>query len=538
MRRLFRLARTLLVAALLISWGGVALFRSIADRPKPATGEPVRRSSAPVVPAETPMPVAEGDGVKVGTFLGGAQRRSYGLGPAPKELRLVWKARIGQGWTNRKADGKRVLWSGTGWTGQPTLVREGGRDWLVIGGYDHKLRRIDADTGETTWAYAFDDVIKGTNSVVEVDDGAGGARLLVVSGSRRGVDTRPGDPSISPLRAIDFASGREVWRSPVPMTDNYSQDVDASPLLVGKTLYAAVEPGYVLGLDPLVTEAWGGHRRPKQLARSPILHTPADARAHPDIGGANVAVEGSPAVLGDIMYVASGSGHIWGLKLPGLKPVWDFRVGSDIDSTPAVTKRGKLLVGIERQYISGHGGVYMLDPAKPPKDAPVWYFDTPDRGIGEWKGGVVGSVAINDEYAKPSEPALAAFNGVDGGFYVVSQDETDGTTQGPRNDGRLPKPKLVFRDSIGGGIATPAFVGGSIVTCGYDNKVRLYRLKFGPKGTGEGVDLKCADGVVRRVSVRLADTFSGGGPFESTPLVWQGRVFIGCRDGWLYCLGD
>ena len=26
--------------------------------------------------------------------------------------------------------------------------------------------------------------------------------------------------------------------------------------------------------------------------------------------------------------------------------------------------------------------------------------------------------------------------------------------------------------------------------------------------------------------------------FESTPIVWNGRVYAGCRDGWFYCLGE
>jgi len=33
-------------------------------------------------------------------------------------------------------------------------------------------------------------------------------------------------------------------------------------------------------------------------------------------------------------------------------------------------------------------------------------------------------------------------------------------------------------------------------------------------------------------------SFAGGGAFESTPVLWKGRVFIGCRDGSLYCVGD
>jgi hypothetical protein len=40
------------------------------------------------------------------------------------------------------------------------------------------------------------------------------------------------------------------------------------------------------------------------------------------------------------------------------------------------------------------------------------------------------------------------------------------------------------------------------------------------------------------VKVQEADSFSGGGAFESTQVMWRGRVFIGSRDGSLYCIGD
>jgi hypothetical protein len=36
--------------------------------------------------------------------------------------------------------------------------------------------------------------------------------------------------------------------------------------------------------------------------------------------------------------------------------------------------------------------------------------------------------------------------------------------------------------------------------------------------------------------VRAASSCAGA--FESTPVMWKGCVFIGSRDGSLYCLGD
>lgn len=481
------------------------------------------------------------DGILVGTFLGGPQRHYYGKGPVPGRLDLIWKTPIGSGWTNRKVDNKPVVWAGAGWTGQPTLVRDGGKLALLLNGYDHKLHRYDAATGDTTWEYSFDDVVKATNTVfVNPHPSDENDRLIVTDGSRRGFDKKLGDPSISGYRAVAFGNGRELWRMPIPRTANYSQDVDASGLMLGGALYQAVEPGYVYKLDPTRTKPWGRYRKPVVLARSRLLWDKADVAAHGgEPGGSNLCIEGSPAAFGDLLYVSTGSGHIYVLRQRDLKVVWDFRIGCDIVSTPAVREDGKMLVGTKREYVD-HGGAFLLDPSKPPKSAAVWWFPTKDQGIGEWNGGVVGSVAINDTYdADGTRPALAAFNSVDGSLYVVSQDETDGVAAGPHSE-PYPKPKLVFSQDIGASISTPVIVGDRIVTGGYDSKVHVFQIDYAtraPKGAA-GTWLTSRQGRKLFTSVHEVASFATGAGIEATPLVWKGRVYIASRDGYLYCLGD
>ena len=41
-----------------------------------------------------------------------------------------------------------------------------------------------------------------------------------------------------------------------------------------------------------------------------------------------------------------------------------------------------------------------------------------------------------------------------------------------------------------------------------------------------------------KVKIKETATFSGGGSYESTPVLWNGRVYIGARNGYYYCLGD
>ncbi|HMK92267.1 MAG TPA: hypothetical protein VK576_04650, partial [Thermoleophilia bacterium] len=163
--------------------------------------------------ASQPVAVSkDGDGVKMATFLGTAARRFYGVGPAPGRLDLIWKTRIGGGWTSGKFAGDpNMYWSGTGWTGMPALVRDGGKLWLLIGGYDHKIHKIDAATGDIAWATDVGDVIKSSSSVIanphptSPDD-----RYLVLAGSRRGFGLPMGDPRIASYRAVTFGSGKEV----------------------------------------------------------------------------------------------------------------------------------------------------------------------------------------------------------------------------------------------------------------------------------------------------------------------------------------
>ena len=452
------------------------------------------------------------------TFLGGGERNTSGDGDAPSSLDLVWKVNVGSGLTARKSDNRLVTWSGTGWTGQPTLTYENGIAYLVIGGYDHGLRRIEAERGSVVWRAELDDVIKGTNTVYYDPHRPPGDRLVVVTGSRRGNDYDVGDPGIAPLRAFSFETSEEIWRLPISRSDNYSQDVDASPLMVDGRLIVAIEPGYVLALDiSELTPTTDGHVQPTVVASSPALYTEEDIAAHAENGGSNLALEGSPAVLGDRIYIASSSGHVYGLDRETLAIEWDFNPGGDFDGTVVVTPEDMLLVGLEKQYVK-HGGVFMLDPSKSPDECVVWFFATEDRGIGEWTGGVVGSVAIGTD---ANGAPIAAFNSVDGNLYVVSRDVMNGTSPSPDGNAKHPRPRLLFSDYVGGSIATPAVVGTRIVTCGLDNTVRLYEM------TANGPETAFAE----------VDTFVADGPFESTPLVWDGRVYIGCRDGYLYCLG-
>jgi hypothetical protein len=84
-------------------------------------------------------------------------------------------------------------------------------------------------------------------------------------------------------------------------------------------------------------------------------------------------------------------------------------------------------------------------------------------------------------------------------------------------------------------------VGDTIIDGSYDQRVTLYHVAFTPAQEGDAGALPSADGDGKYWTVSVTKTvqspFFGGG-IESTPTLWNGRVYVGCRDGWFYCLGE
>jgi len=231
----------------------------------------------------------------------------------------------------------------------------------------------------------------------------------------------------------------------------------------------------------------------------------------------NVVTECSPSILGNRIYIASGSGRVWGYDLESRELDWEFFVGSDMDGSPVVTSDSALMISVEKQYIRGYGGVFKLCPGREEKEAVEWYFPVGNRSLVGWEGGVIGSVAINDSYIEEGERKLAAFSGIDGFLYVVDHSSvlTDSLVAGPDSLSRYPMPELVFKAKTGPSISTPVFTGSKLIAAGYDG-IHLYSYE------GDGF--------------RLEDRFPV--TCEATPIVHEGMLFIASRDGYLYCLGE
>lgn len=455
---------------------------------------------------------------KIPMFLGNQFRRYYGKGPVPKTLTVIWKKYLGCGKTMVRKKIRTMC--GTGWPGQAILVEENGQLNVLFGSMNYYLYKVNAKTGETIWKHKFNDVIKGTcflyiNPTAKTSEEKG----ITFCGSRRSFnDTQKENRN---FRAISLLTGKELWSLNFPKTESYSRDVESNGLVIDNILYIPAENGYLYVIDPDIekTEKKSWYKKPKILYNLK-LYTDKDVQKHKR----NLVIESSPSLLNNILYITAGSGHLYGVDIKENKIVYDYYIGSDIDASPVITKDGHILVGIEKQYIETDAGVYKFDPSKNGEDSVCWFFPVKDSQFAEWSGGVIGSVSINDEYNPENEyPSLCAFCSLDGNLYVLNYD-----------DG-----KLVFKKHIGPSISTPIFVDNYIIVCGYYGNVQIFEINYTKVEDGSIQNIVFnKNGLPYKIEINELTSIKLGGSIESTPIVWEGKIYIGCRDGFFYCLGE
>lgn len=452
------------------------------------------------------------------TFLGNWQRNYYGE-DCPNILTVIWKHYLGEGETviSRKTGTKK--WKGAGWTGQPLIIEENNELYLIIGAYDHHLKKIRARDGKLIWQYEFDDVIKGTGTFYDNPNADSlSDQFIILQGSRLGVGNFLDSKHIPSFRAISYLTGKELWRLDVKWTDSYSRDVDGSALIIDTLAYIGLENSLftILDPDPSKTKFKDGMIQPLIVSETK-LYNQKDVENHGVLKVSNIVTESSPALLDSMVFISSGSGHLFRYNLNTDSLDWDFYIGSDIDGTPVVTKDRCILQSIEKQYIKGPGGVFKFDTSLPADSSVVWFFPVKDRSVNTWDGGIIGSVAVNDYYRNDSLPALAAFAAIDGNLYVVQHDSIlpNAFVIGPDSTSFYQTPVLKFKKQIGPSISTPILVEDKLVVASYN-----------------GIYLFCYDSLAH---FRQLDFMPGY--FEATPVVWENRLYIASRNGYLYCLG-
>ena len=464
------------------------------------------------------------------TFLGNEKRNYYG-NEAPSKLKLIWRTKLGTGTTRVGSTLKK--WSGAGWTGQPLMIKQDTNLYLIQGTFAHYLKKIDAKTGKTIWKYKFDDVLKGTGTFwINPYADTITERYIIMQGSRKGNNKNLSSKVVPSYRAISFISGKVLWQLNSTRTRSYSRDVDGSALIINDTAYIGLENALftIFNPDPAKAKLRNGIIQPEIIFQD-TLYDKKDAIKH----RGNLVTESSPSRLGNRVYVTSGSGHVYGYNLQTKKLDWKFFTGSDMDGSPIVTHDSCILVSLEKEYINGKGGVFKLDPSRSADSSVIWYFPVKDKFFVFWHGGIIGSVGINDYYLAnqdsfqlstgkyfPTEniPHTAAFVAIDENLYVINTEKiVKGIkVKGPNKKHKYKKPKLIFKYKTGPSISTPVIVGNKIIAATYKG---LYLFEHDEK-----------------MKFKLLAHYTNIGSMESTPFVYNKRIYIASRDGFLYCLGD
>ena len=81
---------------------------------------------------------------------------------------------------------------------------------------------------------------------------------------------------------------------------------------------------------------------------------------------------------------------------------------------------------------------------------------------------------------------------------------------------RCPKPKLLYKYYTGGSISSPIILKDKIIAAGYGG---LFLFSYDS-------------------SLNFTLLEKRPGVFEASPIVYDKKIFLGAKDGWLYCLGD
>ncbi|QGG93650.1 outer membrane protein assembly factor BamB family protein [Actinomarinicola tropica] len=483
-----------LVVAVLAALAVVAASASSTDASTAApdwpTAEPTGAGDAWVDPASAGHPWGDAvDGLL--TFRGNPTRTFHGTGPMPADPVRLWRypdapmcseSEVEQGDYSGTFE-----WCGTGWTGQPAVFEREGRTWVVFGAYDRSIHFLDAaDGSEIIPSFETGDIIKGT---VTVDpDGY----PLVYSGSR--------DDHMHVV-AFDGEAPRELWTFDANSVEGglWNDDWDASPLVIDDHLIQGGENSfwYVWKLNR-------GYAPDGSVTVDPELVFTApgwDDELLDDLGDEQVSIESSIAVSGDVAYFTNSGGLVQGWDLSGLREgrdperVFRFWMGDDTDATIVVDDEGMLYVASQYERSTARadevGQIVKLDPSRP-DDPVVWSVHDPDRK------GVWATPAIHrDVLIVPTD-----------GGRVMALDRATGEERW----------EMFLR---GPTWQSPVVVDDVLVQ-------------------GD-----CRGGVLRGFDVRDTSrvppqlwTVELGGCIESTPAVWDGRIYVGTRGGFVHAVGE
>jgi outer membrane protein assembly factor BamB len=465
----------------------VALVLSTFEEPQ-HRGGPLRDTTPPAGPE--PIGTVEG----LTTFRGNATRTYHGRGPVPLDPVIGWRTPTEPMCSVSFVGIDPSRWCGTGWTGQPNVVvGEDGTIEVREGAYDGSYHFLDGHTGlPLRPELVTRDLAKG--SATSDPDGY----PLYYAGSRDGrfrvvALDRP-EPTV--LWSIEGATSVER-----PLRND---DWDGAALVVDDVLFEGGENGwlYVVRLHRGYDELGLVRVRPRVLATVPGF----DDELLRVLGDTEVSIENSVALHEGVLYFANSGGLVQGWDVSDVlaggtevERVFRFWTGDDTDATVVVDDAGMLYVASEYQRGNDRsrevGQLLKLDPTRA-DDPVVWSIEAREIGF-EGAGGSWSTPGVAGD--------LVYFTTAAGRVLAVDRESGD-----VRWERRVGAPA----------IGSPVVVDGVLL-----------------QGDCRG-DLWAWDVSVPDEDPILLWKLHFNDCIESTPAVWDGWIYVGTRQGYLYGLTE
>lgn len=441
-------------------------------------------------------------------FRGNPTRTFFGTGPVPTtEPDRLWRYPSEPMAGLSPVGSEEKWWYGTGWTGQPLVHEtEDGTTELIFGAYDKQIHFLDALTGaQLRTPFHMGDIIKGT---VTLDpDGY----PLLYAGSR--------DPRFRIL-ALDDDEVREVWSLHAKAVEGmWNDDWDSNPVVVDDMLYVGGENSWWFAIklnrgyddEGMVT-----------VAPEVVYQMPAWTDELYDLLGRQHSVENSTAIFEQNAYFATSGGRVVGVDVSDVENgnaevFFDWWMGDDIDSTITIDAEGYL-------YVVAHADHEKTN-------------NTAARRVRE-----VGQLVKLDTSVEVGDPLtsltpivwsveIPAARGQDTGAWATPALHPDGIIFVPTDSGHLlaidtTNGNEIWSDDLGvNAWSSPAIVDEALVIA-----VDCYSESSGLRAYDLSNPFEPTELWTRPLA--------SGGCIESTPAVWDGNIFVGSRDGFMYAFGS
>ena len=440
-------------------------------------------------------------------FRGNPTRTYFGSGPVPATAPdRLWRYPESPMSGQSPVGSEPKVWSGTGWTGQPLVYeRDDGKTELIFGAYDKYIHFLDADTSEALRPrFDMGDIIKGT---ITLDpDGF----PLLYAGSR--------DPRFRIL-ALDGDEVTEVWSLHAKAVEGmWNDDWDSNPVVVDDMLYVGGENSWWFAI-----KLNRGYDDEGKVIVDPqiVYQMPAWTDELFDLLGRQHSIENSTAIFDQKAYFATSGGRVVGVDISDVENgnaevFFDWWMGDDIDSTITIDKEGYL-------YVVAHADHEKTN-------------NTAARRVRE-----VGQLVKLDTSVEVGDPLtsltpivwsveIPAARGQDTGVWATPALHSDGVIYVPTDSGDLlaidtDTGETVWSGSVGvNAWSSPAIVDDTLVIavdCFAESALRAYDITdpLAP----------------RELWTRPLAT---GSCIESTPAVWNGNIYVGARDGFMYAFGS